>query len=165
MVAASSALGWRVRVGVPCGFVLLFALLWSPAMVFAQGHREYHCTPDTQYECISGRCERATDSFQHAESFIYNTKNNELSACLWTNCYAATAVVLKDEAAGTLTATGKLKPALHLGNEPVIVSLTIRANPTRDIFGKKVDGFTAVWGYGNKGLTLDTGKCETRKSP
>lgn len=134
-------------------------------MGFAQEHREYHCTPDTQYECISGRCERVIDSFQHAESFIYNTKNSEFSACLWTNCYAATATVLKDEAAGTLTATGKLKPASHPGNEPVIVSLTIRSNPTCDIFGKKDAGFTAVWGYGNKGLTLDTGKCEIRELP
>lgn len=134
-------------------------------MGFAQEHREYHCAPDTQYECIHGRCEKVIDGLQYAESYIYNTKNNELSACLWTNCYAAMVPVLKNEAIGTLTAIGKLKPAAHSGNEPVIVSLTIRSNDNSSITGKKTGAFTAVWGYGNKGLTLDTGKCETRKSP
>ncbi|MEP7371626.1 MAG: hypothetical protein ABI659_05295, partial [Nitrosospira sp.] len=111
---------------VPFVFVLLFVWLWSPAIGFAQEHREYYCTPDTQYECASGRCEKISGGFQHAESFAYNMKTSELSACLWTNCYAATAAVLKNAAVGTLTATGKLKPAAHPGNEPVIVSLTIR---------------------------------------
>lgn len=134
-------------------------------MGFSQEYREYHCTPDTQYECISGWCKKISDGFQYAESFIYNTKNSKLSACLWTNCYAATATAVKDAATGALIAIGKLKPATHPGNQPVIVSLTIRPNDNTDIAGKKTSGFTAVWGYGGKGLTLDTGKCELRKLP
>ncbi len=150
---------------VSFAFVLLFVLLWSPALGFAQEYQEYHCTPDTQYECASGRCEKISGGFQHAESFVYNTKTSELSACLWTNCYGATAAVFKDAAAGTLTAIGKLKPAAHPGNEPVIVSLTIRSNSNRDTTGKEASDFTAIWGYGGKGLTLDMGKCVLRKSP
>lgn len=152
--------GWRGT--IPYASVPLFTLLLSPAVGFSQEYREYHCTPDTQYECVSGRCEKVTDDFQHAESFIYNTKNGELSACLWTNCYAATATAVKDAAARAFIVIGKLKPAAHPGNEPVIVSLTI-SNGNSDIAGEKASHFTAVWGYGGKGLTLDTGKCELRK--
>ena len=134
-------------------------------MGFAQGYREYHCAPDTQYECIRGRCERVIDGFQVAESLVYNTENGKLSACLWTNCYSAKAAVLKDAATGTLTAIGKLEPSSHPGNEPVIVSLTIRSNDNSDATGQKTGDFTAVWGYGSTGLTLDTGKCEARTLP
>lgn len=153
--------GWRGA--IPYASVSLLTLLLNPAMGFSQEYGEYHCTPDTQHECISGRCEKVTDGFQYAESFIYNTKNSELSACLWTNCYAATATAVKDAADRVLIAVGKLKPVVHSGNEPVIVSLTIRSNSNSDIAGKKTSHFTAVWGYGGKGLTLDTGKCEYRK--
>lgn len=134
-------------------------------MGFAQEYREYHCAPDTQYECISNRCEKISGGFQHAESFAYNIKTGELSACLWTNCYAATAAAVSDAAAGTLTATGKLIPAAHPGNEPVIVSLTIRSNSHHATTNKEAGDFTAVWGYGGKGLTLDMGKCALRRSP
>jgi hypothetical protein len=153
----------RVRITVPFAFAVLLILL-RPAMGFAQEHKEYkeyHCTPDAQYECTGGQCEKVTEGFQHAESFIYNTRTGMLSACLWTNCYAAKAAVLGSTAseAGTITAIGKLMPTAHPGNEPVIVSLTIHSSDNRDAPDKKAVNFTAVWGYGNKGLTLDTGKC------
>lgn len=143
-------------------------------MSFEKEYKEYHCTPDAQYACAGGRCEKVNDGFQHAESFIYNTKTGVLSACLWTNCYAAEAAagdVLEDTASGapgTITAVGKLEPAAHPGNAPVIVSLTIRSGNDSDSSGitdKKAVGFTAVWGYGNKGLTLDMGECALQELP
>ncbi|SCX86107.1 hypothetical protein [Nitrosospira sp. Nsp13] len=160
MILYGRASSWRGTISYAS--VSLFTLLLSPATGFSQEYREYHCTPDTQYECISGRCEKINDGFQNAESFIYNTKNGELSACLWTNCYVATATTVKDAADGVLIAIGKLKPVVHSGNELIIVSLTI-SNGNSDIAGEKASHFTAVWGYGGKGLTLDTGKCEFRK--
>lgn len=156
-------LNWRVT--IPCAFVPLFALLLSPARGSSEEYREYYCIPDTQHECARGQCKKITDGFQHAESFAYNTKTSELSACLWTNCYAATVAILKNAVAGTIMATGKLKPTAHPGSEPVIVSLTIQSHDDRDITGKKAGDFNAVWGYGDKGLTLDMGKCELRKLP
>jgi hypothetical protein len=140
-------------------------MLLSPATGFAREYKEYRCTPDTQYECAGSRCEKVNDGFQHAESFIYNTKTGVLSACLWTNCYAAKAAVFEDAALGTpatITAVGKLEPAAHPGNAPIIVSLTIHSgdnSDNRSITDEKAVGFTAVWGYGSKGLTLDTGEC------
>ncbi|MGH8762181.1 MAG: hypothetical protein ACREUR_03005 [Nitrosospira sp.] len=155
--------GWRNTVAA--AFSLLVILL-VPMTGFAQEY-EYRCTPDTQYECTGGQCEKLTDGFQHAESFIYNTKTSVLSACLWTNCYAARAISSEDAAGatGTMTAIGKLAPTAHPGNEPVIVSLTIHAGNHGDATDKKAINFTAVWGYGSKGLTLDMGECAPQELP
>ena len=87
----------------------------------------------------------------------------KLSACLWTNCYAASATVFEDTSTGTITAIGRLTPSAHPGNEPIIVSLTIDTNdagPISDTLAKKTGNFTAIWGYGGKGLVVDMGRCE-----
>jgi hypothetical protein len=52
-------------------------------------------------------------------------------------------------------------PVAHPGNEPIIVSLTIKAsNKAKPV---PVEGeaarFTAVWGYGSEGLALEMGQC------
>lgn len=164
-------LSGRVTVTVVSGLSL--TLLLSPAIGCAQDYKEYRCTPDTQYECARGHCEKMTDGFQHAESFVYNTKTGLLSACLWTNCYAAKAAVFDGAASattGTLTAIGKLMPTAHPGNQPVIVSLTVDTGGAgepghRDTTDKNAGEFTAVWGYGSYGLTLDMGQCAIKKLP
>ncbi|MBA4141747.1 MAG: hypothetical protein H0X43_01825 [Nitrosospira sp.] len=144
----------------------VFTLLLAPAAGFSHEYkyREYDCRPDIKYECTAVQCEKISSGFQHAESFTYNTRNGEISACLWTNCYAASATVFKDEAAGTLTAIGELMPHAHPGNKPIIVSLTIKTAEPADIADKKDGNFTAVWGYRNDGLTFDMGKCVIRTS-
>ena len=100
-------------------FTLLFMLLLGPAKGFAQENREYNeyrCKPDIKYECTMDQCEKITRDFQHAESFAYNAKTSELSACLWTNCYAASAAVFEDTVSGTATAIGRVTPNAHPGN-------------------------------------------------
>ncbi len=132
----------------------------------AQESREYRCTPDIKYECTRDRCEKITSDFQQAESFAYDVETSQLSACLWTNCYAARATVLKDIASGTITAIGRLMPSAHPGNEPIIVSLTIGTAERRhngDATAKKTADFTAIWGYGGKGLTFDMGRCSVQE--
>lgn len=150
-------------------FTLLPTLLLGPTTGFTQERKEYkengeyRCMPNIKYECTMDQCEKTTRDFQQAELFVYNTKTNELSACLWTNCYAASATVFADTVAGTVTAIGRLTPSAHPGNEPIIVSLTIDINDaghTRDTQAKKTGNFTAVWGYGSKGLVFDMGRCE-----
>ncbi|MEO8991496.1 MAG: hypothetical protein ABI284_08400 [Nitrosospira sp.] len=140
------------------GFALLSMLSSSPAIATGQENREYDCRPDIKYECTVDQCEKITSDFQHAEWFAYSTATGELSACLWTNCYAAKATVFRDTASGDLTAMGRLIPTAHPGNEPIIVSLTIATGNDDDI-----GSFTAVWGYRNEGLTFDIGKCALRK--
>jgi len=138
----------------------LLALLLAPEVGFAQenrGHMEYHCTPDIKYECTVDQCKKITSGFQQAESFAYNTKTDELSACPWTNCYAAKAIVFKDTTFGTFTAVGRLMPSAHPGNEPIVVSLTIDVADTgaaSDAGTKRTSGFTAVWGYGKQGTSF-----------
>ena len=148
---------------------LLISLLFSPAS-FAQEKRKFDCRTDVKYECTADQCERMTEDFQHAESFAYDAKTTELSACLWTNCYSAKTKVFTAKAAGTMTAIGKLHPVVHPKNKPLIVSLTIK---TSDMDGgagdkkasedKKAATFTAIWGYGGDRLTFDMGKCDIRK--
>ncbi len=134
-------------------------MLLSSPVVAARENREYDCRPDIKYECTVDQCEKIVSDFQHAEWFAYSTATGELSACLWTNCYAAKATVFRDPASGDLTAMGKLMPTAHPGNEPIIVSLTIDTGNNDD-----AGNFTAVWGYRNEGLTFDMGKCALRKS-
>lgn len=116
-----------------------------------------------------------SEDFQHAESFAYDAKTTELSACLWTNCYSAKTKVFTAKAAGTLTAIGKLVPVVHPKNKPLIVSLTIKTSETVGAAGdkkaskdkktsedKKAPAFTAIWGYGGDRLTFDMGSCEVK---
>ena len=162
---------WRVAaLAAPAlPFTLLLTLLLGPMSGLTQERKEYkengeyRCTPNIKYECTLDQCEKTTRDFQQSELFAYNTKTNELSACLWTNCYAASATVFEDTSAGTVTAIGRLTPSAHPGNEPIIVSLTIDTNdagPISDTLSKKTGNFTAVWGYGGKGLVVDMGRCE-----
>ena len=154
---------------VLAAFALLLALLLTPGAGLGQdnsGYMEYHCTPDIKYECTVDQCKKITSDFQYAELFAYNTKTNELSACLWTNCYAARAIVFKDAISGTFTAIGRLMPSAHPGNEPIVVSLTIDVadtGVTSDAVAEKTSSFTAVWGYG-KGLVFDMGRCGLQES-
>jgi len=148
--------------------MLLCMLLPGPAAVFAGDYKEYRCTPDVKYECTRNQCEKTADDFQQAESFGFNSKTGELSACLWTNCYAARAAVFRDTASETFTAMARLVPKAHPGNEPIIVSLTVDAGDPgliRDTMDRKTRSFTAVWGYGSKGLSLDMGRCKLEKLP
>ena len=96
--------------------------------------------------------------FQQAESFVYNPETGELSACLWTNCYAGGATVFAGTAADTFTAVGRLLPA-RPGNEPVIVTLTIKTPLKAEPATEEDASFIAAWGYGGEGLALDLGKC------
>jgi hypothetical protein len=152
---------WR-RNDALCGSAslsLLSMLLLSPTIAAGQENQEYDCRPDIKYECTVDQCEKIVSDFQHAEWFAYSTATGELSACLWTNCYAAKATAFRDPASGDLTAMGQLIPTAHPGNEPIIVSLTIDTGNNDD-----TGNFTAVWGYRNAGLTFDMGKCALRKS-
>jgi hypothetical protein len=137
-------------------------LILSPVMGAPAGISEYRCTPDIKHECSAAGCETMNNGFQHAESFAYRPENRELAACLWTNCYAGSATVFAGAKPGTFTVMGRLLPSAHLGNEPVIVTLTIKtgntSNKTEPLDGDAT-GFTAVWGYGSEGLALEMGKC------
>jgi hypothetical protein len=139
---------------MPHSLGLLLALLSGPAIGFAQEDGEYDCRPDIKYECTADQCEKITSDFQHAESFAYSTKTGEISACLWTNCYTDKGTVFRDTASGSLTVVGRLIPAAHPGNEPIIVSLTMETSGSHD-----TRDFTAIWGYRGDRLTFDMGKC------
>lgn len=146
-------------------FASVTTLILSPVTGATAGISEYRCTPDIKHECSAAGCETVNDSFQHAESFAYQPKKRELSACLWTNCYAGSATVFSGAKPGTFTAVGRLMPMAHPGNEPVIVTLNIKTGNTSnkaeplDTLEKDAARFTAVWGYGSEGLAMDMGKC------
>ncbi len=131
-----------------------FLLAASPSLALESGEKAYRCTPEVKYECAADRCDRITSDFQQAEIFSYHPASGEISACLWTNCYAAKAAVFADEASDTFTAIGRLTPIAHPGSEPVVVSLTIGSS---EASGNR--SFVAAWGYRGKGLTLDLGEC------
>ena len=85
---------------------LCAALLLGPSEGSASVILEYRCTPDIKHECTAAGCETmSSDSgFQQAESFVYSPETGQLSACLWTNCYAGSATVFAGTATDTFTA-------------------------------------------------------------
>lgn len=137
---------------------LLISLLFSPG-VFAQQKGEFDCRASVKYECTADQCERVTEDFQHEESFLYNAKTSELSACLWTNCYSAKTKAFTVKAAGAITAIGRLIPVVHPKNKPLVVSLTIKTSEMEGGVDEKKAPFTAIWGYGGDRLTFDMGEC------
>jgi hypothetical protein len=159
-------------------FLILFPLfpsiLMPPAAAAAEAYREYRCTPEVKYECGMAGCEKTGRESLDAESFTYSTQSGEISACLWTNCYAGAATLFRDASSGTITAIARLKPIAHPGNEPITVSLTINdagmegrsAAGEKDKRekgeGREESPFTAVWGYGGDRLTFDMGHCAPR---
>jgi hypothetical protein len=146
----------------------------------AEAHREYRCMPEVKYECSAEGCEKGGREFQDVESFTYNSRSGEISACLWTNCYAGIATLFRDASSGTMTAIARLKPSAHQGNESITLSLTMNDGSMegrgvaakKDESGEKDEGekrekreespFTAVWGYGSSRLTFDMGRCSLR---
>jgi hypothetical protein len=147
---------------------LLISMLFSPTG-FAQEKREFDCKPEVKYECTAEQCERVIEEFeqaQHPQSFSYNAKTNELSACLWTNCYSAKTRLFQAKTGGVLTAIGKLTPVVHPKNIPLIVSLTIKTghkeNQDDHPGDNKIFAFTAVWGYAGDRLTFDMGSCTAK---
>jgi len=153
----------RVLAPVLCAALLLRPLAGSASMIL-----EYRCTPDIKHECTAAGCETmSSDSgFQQAESFVYNPETGELSTCLWTNCYAGSATVFADTPTDTFTAftaVGRLLP-VRPGNQPVIVTLTIKTPPKAEPADDEDATFTAAWGYGGEGLALEMGKCVLSRS-
>jgi hypothetical protein len=143
---------------------LYAALLSGPGAGAASVILEYRCTPDIRHECTSAGCETmSSDSgFRQAESFVYNPETGELSACLWTNCYAGSATVFAGTTTDTFTAgftaVGRLLP-VRPGNKPVIVTLTIKTPLKAESATDEDATFTAAWGYGGEGLAIDMGNC------
>ncbi len=56
------------------------------------------------------------------------------------------------------TVVGRLLP-VRPGNEPVIVTLTIKTPLKAEPADDEDASFTAAWGYGGEGLALEIGKC------
>jgi hypothetical protein len=139
---------------------LCAALLLGPSEGSASVILEYRCTPDIKHECTAAGCETmSSDSgFQQAESFVYSPETGQLSACLWTNCYAGSATVFAGTATDTFTVVGQLLP-VRPGNEPVIVTLTIKTPLKAEQADDEHASFTAAWGYGGEGLAVDIGEC------
>lgn len=112
---------------------------------------ELRCAPAVQYVCDAAECQRATEGFQHAESFAYDSASGILSACLWTSCYSAAAKVYGPSPDGETTIIGELideNPSSQA--PPRLVSLTIDAKRN----------FVAIWQYAGLGPTFDQGVCQ-----
>ena len=103
-----------LRQGV-CASLLLASTAGSTSEIL-----EYRCSPDIKHECTASGCETISSEsgFPQAESFVYNPETGELSACLWTNCYAGSATVFAATNMDTFAVVGRLLP-VRAGNEPV----------------------------------------------
>lgn len=128
--------------------LLVVTLLGVTGSVFADS---YDCLPRIKYECNEQKCERITEGFQHAESFSFDAKRSEISACLWTACYSGKATTFRNPSSGELTAISLAKPEYSMA-KPIVISITI----------DKGKNFTAIWSYGGRGLTFDVGKCSAK---
>ena len=89
---------------------------------------------------------------------MYNPETGELSACLWTNCYAGSATVF--------AATNMDTFVQSLGGCcPFVLETNLSLLPSRSKLPSRLsrrvmqEARFAAWGYGGEGLALDMGKC------
>ena len=144
-----------LRQGV-CASLLLASTAGSTSEIL-----EYRCSPDIKHECTASGCETiSSDSgFQQAESFVYNPETGAAVRLFMDQllCWQRNSIC-RAQTWTAFTVVGRLLP-VRPGNEPVIVTLTIKTPLETEPQGDEEAGFTAAWGYGGEGLALDMGKC------
>lgn len=120
------------------------------------------CRPTSAQRCHPGGCEDAGEGL-HAEQFELDLAGATLGACLYTDCYAGKARLVRDEEAPWLvTGFGEVRSErapegpFPRGSAPFPLTVTVDLR----------DGtFSAIWSLSPGGLQVDFGRCELVPAP
>jgi hypothetical protein len=144
--------------------ILLLATAGAPLPPKAKGAptRAVNCRPTSAQRCGATGCEAANEGL-HAEQFDLDAAVGTVGACLYTDCYAGPARILRDpdhpervtgfgEVRSSRPADGPTPP----GSAPFPLTVSVDLRSGR---------FSAIWALSPEGLQIDFGTCQLRGPP
>jgi hypothetical protein len=121
--------------------------------------RAVSCRPTSAQRCGAEGCEAASEGL-HAELFGLDAAAGTLNACLYTDCYAGAARIVRDpERPWQVTGFGRVRSSRPAGSVPPPGSAPFPLTVTVDL---RTGEFTAIWSLSPSGLQADFGRCELR---
>jgi hypothetical protein len=121
--------------------------------------RAVNCRPASAQRCGPTGCEAANEGL-HAEYFDLDAAVGTVSACLYTDCYAGPARIVRDpERPWLVTGFGEVRSSRPADGVPPPGSAPMPLTVTVDL---KTGRFTALWAMGPDGFQADFGTCELR---
>jgi hypothetical protein len=131
----------------------------APARAAPEKTRAVNCRPTSAQRCSAEGCEAANEGL-HAELFDLDAAIGTVSACLYTDCFAGKARILRDpEQPWQVTGFGQVRSARPPGSVPPPGSAPFPLTVAVDL---RTGRFTAIWSLSPDGLQVDHGKCELR---
>ncbi len=139
---------------------LLAALLATPAgPAQPSATRAVSCRPASAQRCGPTGCEAASEGL-HAELFGLDAAGGTVNACLYTDCFAGPARIVRDpDRPWQVTAFGRVASSRPAGSVPPPGSAPFPLTVTVDL---RTGEFTAIWSLSPTGLQVDFGRCELR---
>ena len=121
--------------------------------------RAVNCRPTSAQRCDATGCE-ATGEGLHAELFDLDAVARTVGACLYTDCYAGSARIVRDpERPWLVTGFGEVRSARPAGSVPPPGSAPFPLTVSVDLRSGR---FTAIWSLSPAGLQVDFGTCTLR---
>jgi hypothetical protein len=116
-----------------------------------------NCRPASAQRCSAEGCESANEGL-HAELFDLDAAASTVSTCLYTDCYAGAARIVRDpERPWLVTGFGRVRSSRPAGSVPPPGSDPFALTVSVDLHTGR---FTAIWSLSPTGLQIDFGKCE-----
>jgi hypothetical protein len=151
-------------VTIPLALLLLVATAdgkapSAPPRVAPEPTRAVNCRPTSAQRCSAEGCEAANEGL-HAELFDLDAAVRTVGACLYTDCYAGAARIVRDpERPWLVTGFGEVRSARPADSVPPPGSAPFALTVAADL---RTGRFTAIWSLSPTGLQVDFGKCELR---
>jgi hypothetical protein len=118
-----------------------------------------NCRPTSAQRCDAQGCEDAAEGL-HAEQFDLDAAVGTVGACLYTDCYAGRARIVRDpERPWRVTGFGVVRSARPAGSVPPAGSAPFALTVTVDL---RTGRFSAIWSLSPDGLQIDFGSCALR---
>lgn len=131
--------------------------VWVPVVPAAT--RAVNCRPTSAQRCSAEGCE-AADEGLHAELFDLDAAVGTVGACLYTDCFAGAARIVRDpEHPWRVTGFGSVRSSRPEGGVPPPGSDPFPLTVTVDL---RTGRFTAIWSLTPEGHQVDFGSCELR---
>jgi hypothetical protein len=121
--------------------------------------RAVNCRPASAQRCSAEGCASADEGL-HAEYFDLDAAVRTVGACLYTDCFAGPARIVRDpERPWLVTGFGEVRSSRPADSVPPPGSAPFPLTVSVDL---KTGEFTAIWALAPSGLQVDFGKCELK---